>query len=281
MTNSVSAASRAKASTLAGDVPLIVREDAAGVTVLTLNRPDNRNALSQAMLSALSGALTDIGANKSVRAVVLAARGPAFCAGHDLKELTTHRSDPDGGRNFFEQIFSACGAVMAGIVALPQPVIAAIQGPATAAGCELVANCDLAIASPLAKFSTPGVDIGLFCSTPAIPISRAIERKHVMEMLLTGEMISAEKACQFGLINRVVAPGAEHPEAMDLARHIASKPAMTVQRGKKTFYQQIDMGFADAYRLGARAMVENMLTHDADEGIRAFLEKRPARWDER
>jgi enoyl-CoA hydratase/carnithine racemase len=260
---------------------ILLREDDDGVTVLTLNRPQVRNALSEAMLSALSEALANVAGDHRVRAVVLAAVGAAFCSGHDLNELTARRSDPDGGRAFFERLWDTCAAVMQAIVQLPQPVIAAVQGPATAAGCELVASCDLAIASTLAAFATPGVDIGLFCSTPMIPLSRNIARKHAMEMLLTGDMISAEDALRFGLVNRVVAPSAERAAAITLARQIASKSAMTMQIGKKAFYQQIEMGFTDAYRYGTRVMVDNVLQDDANEGIRAFLEKRPPKWKDR
>jgi enoyl-CoA hydratase/carnithine racemase len=216
-----------------------------------------------------------------VRAVILTANGPAFCSGHDLKELTARRSDPDNGEAFFQHVWDACGALMQAIVALPQPIIAAVQGAATAAGCELVASCDLAVASSAATFCTPGVNIGLFCSTPMIPISRNVARKHAMEMLLTGDMISAEDAHRFGLVNRVVEPHALQAQAMMIARKIASKSTMTMRIGKKAFYQQIDMALADAYRHAARVMVDNMLKHDANEGIRAFLEKRPARWEDR
>jgi enoyl-CoA hydratase/carnithine racemase len=261
--------------------PILLREDSDGVTVLTLNRPQARNALSQTMLSALSEALAAVASDHRVNAVVLAANGSAFCAGHDLKELTGRRSDLDGGRAFFERVWEACGAVMQAIVHLPQPVIAAVQGPATAAGCELVANCDLAIASTLAKFATPGVNIGLFCSTPMIPLSRNIARKQAMEMLLTGDMIDAEDALRLGLVNRVVAPNTERAVALTFARKIASKSATVMQIGKKAFYQQVEMNLAEAYRHGARVMVDNMLKDDANEGIRAFLEKRPAKWKNR
>jgi enoyl-CoA hydratase/carnithine racemase len=276
----VMTAAPAKPQTVANE-SILLREDDDGVTVLTLNRPQFRNALSEAMLAALSEALANIAGDHRVRAVVLAANGAAFCSGHDLKELTARRSDLDGGRAFFERLWDACGVVMQAIVRLPQPVIAAVQGPATAAGCELVASCDLAIASTLAAFATPGVDIGLFCSTPMIPLSRNIARKHAMEMLLTGNMISAEDAFRFGIVNRVVAPSAERAAAVTLARQIASKSAMTMQIGKKAFYQQIEMGLTDAYRYGACVMVDNLLKDDANEGIRAFLEKRPAKWKDR
>jgi enoyl-CoA hydratase/carnithine racemase len=269
---------QAKPPTLASE-PILLRDDADDVTVLTLNRPQVGNALSESMLSALSDALAAVASDHGVRAVVLAANGSAFCAGHDLKELTGRRSDPDGGRAFFERVWQACGTVMQAIVHLPQPVIAAIQGPATAAGCELVANCDLAIASTLARFATPGVNIGLFCSTPMIPLTRSIARKQAMEMLLTGDMLGAEDALRFGLVNRVVEPNTERAVALTFARKIASKSATAMRIGKKAFYQQVEMGLADAYRHGACVMVDNMLKDDANEGIRAFLERRPARWN--
>jgi enoyl-CoA hydratase/carnithine racemase len=271
---------QAKAPTLASE-PILLREDTDDVTVLTLNRPQVSNALSESMLLALSDALAAVANDHGVRAVVLAANGSAFCAGHDLKELTARRSDPDGGRAFFERVWQACGAVMQAIVHLPQAVIAAVQGPATAAGCELVANCDLAIASTQARFATPGVNIGLFCSTPMVPLTRNIARKQAMEMLLTGDLIGAEDALRFGLVNRVVEPTTERAVALTFARKIASKSTTATQIGKKAFYQQVEMGLADAYRHCARAMVDNMLEDDANEGIRAFLEKRPAKWKDR
>jgi enoyl-CoA hydratase/carnithine racemase len=270
-------AAEAKPQTVASE-PILLREDTDGVTVLTLNRPEVRNALSETMLSALSDALAAVANDDRVRAVVLAANGSAFCAGHDLKELTERRSDPDGGRAFFERVWEACGAMMQAIVHLPQPVIAAVQGPATAGGCELVANCDLAITSTLARFATPGVNIGLFCSTPMIPLTRNIARKQALEMLLTGDMIGAEDALRFGLVNRIVAPNTERAVALTFAHKIATKSATAMRIGKKAFYQQIDMGLADAYRHAARVMIDNMLKDDANEGIRAFLDKRPARW---
>jgi len=266
---------------LASNEPIVLREDAERIVVLVLNRPDARNALSEAMLAALSDMLATIAGDETIRAVVIAANGPAFCSGHDLRELTARRSDPDGGQAFFQHVFQSSGKLMRSVVALPQPVIAVVQGAATAAGCELVASCDLAVASAQATFGTPGVNIGLFCTTPAIPIARNIPRKHALDMLLTGDMMSADDACRFGLVSRVVAPGTERAEAIKVARQIASKSALTMRIGKKAFYQQIEMSLADAYRLGARVMVDNMLTHDADEGIRAFLEKRPARWQDR
>jgi enoyl-CoA hydratase/carnithine racemase len=260
---------------------ILLREDLAGVAVLTLNLPQSRNALSEAMLEALSAALTAIAHDASVHAVVLAANGPAFCAGHDLKELSRHRSADDGGRAYFKHIMTLCSTMMQQIVTLPQPVIAAVQGPASAAGCQLVASCDLAIASPAAKFATPGVHIGLFCSTPMVALSRNVSRKHAMEMLLTGDMIAAEEAARIGLINRVVAAGRERDEAIGLARGIAEKSMLTVKIGKEGFYRQLEMSLAEAYEYTSKVMVENMLKHDAEEGIGAFIDKRAPKWEDR
>lgn len=260
---------------------ILLREDLGGVAILTLNHPPSRNSLSEAMLEALGDALTAIAHDKSVRVVVLAASGPAYCAGHDLKEITRHRSDADRGRAYFKHVMTSCSAIMQQIVALPHPVIAAIQGTATAAGCQLVASCDLAVASREAKFATPGVDIGLFCSTPMVALTRNVSPKLAMEMLLTGEMISAERAEQSGLINRVTAPGRERDEAIKLAREIAGKSAMTVKVGKEAFYRQREMTLADAYDYASAVMVENMLARDAEEGIDAFVEKREPHWEDR
>src|SRR5215207_4646894 len=197
--------------------PSLLREQADGIAILTLDRPEARNALSEAMLAALGEALAAIAADRDVRGVVLAANGAAFSAGHDMKELTAHRTDTDRGRAYFKRVMEACSAVMQMIVHLPQPVIAAVEGVASAAGCQLVASCDLAVASSAARFATPGVNIGLFCSTPMVALSRNVARKQAMEMLLTGEMISADEALRVGLINRAVAPGSEHAEALALA----------------------------------------------------------------
>src|SRR5262245_24303418 len=261
--------------------PILLRQDAGPVTMITLNRAASRNSLSGAMVAALDETFTALASERSVRAVVLAADGPAFSAGHDLKELTAHRADPDGGRPFFDQIMTACSALMLRIVRLPQPVIAAVQGTAMAAGCQLVASCDLAVASAAAKFATPGVNIGLFCSTPMVALSRNVARKHAMEMLLTGDMISAEDALRIGLVNRVVAPGTERDEAMALARKIAAKSTHVVKIGKEAFYRQLEMGLADAYAYAAQVMVENMMARDAKEGIGAFVEKRMPTWEDR
>jgi enoyl-CoA hydratase/carnithine racemase len=261
--------------------PVLLRERDQDVALLVLNRPAARNSLSEALLAALSVALAEIAADQSVRAVVLAANGPGFCAGHDLKELTGRRSDADRGRSYFTRIMTMCSAMMQQIVNLPQPVIAAVQGIASAAGCQLVASCDLAVASPAAKFATPGVDIGLFCSTPMVALSRNVTRKHAMEMLLTGDMVSAEDAARIGLINRVVAAGAERNEAITLARQIASKSSHTVKIGKAGFYRQAEMGLAEAYKYVSQVMVENLLSADAEEGICAFIEKRDPTWEDR
>jgi enoyl-CoA hydratase/carnithine racemase len=271
----------ATASSAEGTAPVLLRERHKDIALLVLNRPQARNSLSEALLTALAEACTEIAADPSVRAVVVAANGPAFCAGHDLKELTARRRDADGGRAYFTQIMTACSAMMQQIVNLPQPVIAAVQGTASAAGCQLVASCDLAVASTAAKFATPGVDIGLFCSTPMVALSRNVPRKHAMEMLLTGDMVPAEKAAQIGLINRVVAVGAERNEALALAQQIASKSSHTVKIGKKGFYRQAEMGLAQAYQYVSQVMVENLLSADAEEGICAFIEKRDPTWEDR
>jgi len=260
---------------------ILLREDVSGIAVLTLNRPQARNSLSEAMLEALGDALTAIAHERSVRAVVLAANGPAFSAGHDLKELNARRADEDRGRTYFKHIMGRCSGVMQQIVMLPQPVIAAVQATATAAGCQLVASCDLAVASRAAKFATPGVNIGLFCSTPMVALSRNVPRKHAMEMLLTGELISAEDAARIGLVNHVVAPGSERTEALGLAKKITAKSALTLKIGKEAFYRQLEMPLADAYTYASEVMVENMMARDAEEGISAFIEKRTPKWEDR
>src|SRR6267154_6083844 len=202
---------------------VLLREDIDTVAILTLNRPQARNSRSEALLAALTDSLAAIAAQRSIRAVVLTANGPAFSAGHDMKEMTARRRDTDRGRAYFKQLMDACAAMMQAIVRLPQPVIAAVQGPASAAGCQLVASCDLAVASSAAKFATPGVNIGLFCSTPMVALSRNVARKHAMEMLLTGDLIEAQEALRIGLVNRVVPAGSERAAALALARQIASK----------------------------------------------------------
>jgi enoyl-CoA hydratase/carnithine racemase len=257
----------------------VLRQDLGRVAVLTLDRPQTRNSLSEAMLEALAEALAEIGRSKKIRAVVIAANGLAFSAGHDLKEVTAHRKDPDGGRAYTAALMDRCSAVMQTIMRLPQPVIAAVEGIATAAGAQLVATCDLAVASTTAKFSTPGVHIGLFCSTPMVALSRNVARKHAMEMLLTGDMISAEDAHRIGLVNHVVPAGTARDAALALARKIAAKSAAAVKFGKQAFYRQLELGVGDAYRYASDVMVENMMVRDAEEGIGAFIEKREPNWE--
>ncbi len=261
--------------------PILLREDLNGISVLTLNRPKARNTLSDATIAALGEALGLIAQDTSIRAVVLAANGPAFCGGHDLKEMSAHRTDKDGGRAYFVDLFERCSAMMQAIVRLPQPVIASVQATATAAGCQLVASCDLAVAAKTANFGTTGINVGLFCSTPMVALSRNVSRKQAMEILLTGDMISAEDAYRMGLVNRLAEPGREGEEALVLARKIAAKSTRAVKIGKEAFYRQLEMGLSDAYRYAGEVMVENMLARDADEGIRAFVEKRPPQWENR
>ena len=260
---------------------ILLREDLGRIAILTLNRPQARNSLSEAMLESLRDALSAIARDRAVRAVVLTAQGPAFSAGHDLKELNAHRSDADRGRAYFTHIMNLCSRVMQQIVTLPQPVIAAVQATATAAGCQLVASCDLALASQAAKFATPGVNIGLFCSTPMVALSRNVSRKHAMQMLLTGDLISADEAARIGLVNQVVPADHERAAALELAEKIAAKSTLTVQTGKEAFYRQAEMTLAEAYAYASKVMVENMLARDAEEGISAFIEKREAKWQDR
>jgi enoyl-CoA hydratase/carnithine racemase len=260
---------------------ILSRADVDSVARLTLNNPARRNALSEAMLEALATSLAAIATDRAVRVVVIAGSGPVFSAGHDLKELSARRADADRGRAYFADILGRCARVMQAITRLPQPVIAEVAGVATAAGCQLVATCDLAIAAETARFATPGVSIGLFCSTPMVALSRNIAAKHAMEMLLTGDMVDAREAHRFGLVNRVVAPEALEEETMALARRIASRSTLTVKTGKEAFYRQREMGLEEAYRYATSVMVENMLARDAEEGIGAFLDKREPRWEDR
>jgi enoyl-CoA hydratase/carnithine racemase len=251
----------------------LLRRDAGGVAWLTLNRPQARNALSLALMGALDDELARITEDRDTKVVVLAGAGPAFCAGHDLREL---RARPD--RSAYEQTFAACSRMMLRIVRLPKPVIARVHGVATAAGCQLVATCDLAIAADTARFATPGVNIGLFCSTPMVALSRAVGRKPAMEMLLTGDLIDAARAREIGLVNRVV-PEAELDGAVaELAGGIAAKSPLTLAIGKEAFYRQAEMDLDSAYRYAAEVMTRNMLARDAAEGIDAFLTKRAPVW---
>lgn len=254
--------------------------NADGILRLTLNDARRRNPLSEAMLAGLRNAFAEAGSDPSVRVIILAANGPAFCAGHDLKEMTAGRADSDRGKAYFTKVMAMCSGVMQAIVNCPKPVIAEVTGIATAAGCQLVASCDLAIAADTAQFSTPGVHIGLFCSTPMVALSRNVSNKHAMEMLLTGDMISAAGAAEIGLVNRAIAPEALQETAMEMARKIASKSSMTLATGKRAFYAQREMPLAQAYDYASSVMVENMLARDAEEGIGAFIEKRAPQWQD-
>lgn len=262
-------------------VSLVTKQQSGNVRILTLSNPKARNALSTAMMEALLDAVTDAGSDEQTKAVILRAEGPAFCAGHDLKEMMAARQDPDGGRAAYDGIFDLCSKLMLALVRCPKPVIAQIDGIATAAGCQLVASADLAYASPTSQFATPGVNIGLFCSTPMVALSRNVSRKHAMEMLLTGDMISANDAAEIGLINRVCQAEALAEDVMGVANKIAGKSALTIKIGKEAFYAQAELGLDDAYAYTARIMAENMMARDAGEGISAFLEKRHPEWEGR
>ncbi len=257
---------------------LIIDRPEQGVVRICLNRPDARNALSLAMIEALHAAFTELGAEDDVAAIVLTAAGKVFSSGHYLKELTAHRADADKGLAFYTRTMNACADMMQAIVACPKPVIAAVEGTATAAGCQLVATCDLAIAAESAHFCTPGVNIGLFCSTPMVALTRNVARKRAMQMLLTGELIPAAQAADWGLVNKAVPAGDVVPEALALATQIAQKSPLTVAIGKSAFYAQAEMSLKDAYDYAARVMVENMMARDAEEGIGAFLGKRKPEW---
>lgn len=270
---------RRKSEAAPPSAPLLEVARRGSVLVLTLARPEKRNSLSEAMLAALQAAFDGPARESDVRAVIIAAQGPAFCAGHDLRELTAHRADPDRGRRYTEKLMRACSKVMLSIVRCPKPVIAAVQGVASAAGCQLVATCDLAVAAEEAQFCTPGVDIGLFCSTPMVALSRNVARKRAMEMLLTGDMLPARRAAEYGLVNRVVPAARLMDEAMALAGLVASKPRRTLAIGKEAFYRQAEMSLAEAYEYTAAVMVENMLDRESEEGIGAFLEKRRPDWN--
>lgn len=263
-----------------GDILLHELDPKTGILRLTLNDPQRRNALSEAMLSALGTAFAQAGADAHVRVIVLAAQGKAFCAGHDLKELTAARAEEDRGRAAFARIMTMCSGVMQSIVTCPKPVIAEVQGVATAAGCQLVASCDLAVAASTAQFATPGVNIGLFCSTPMVALSRNVANKHAMEMLLTGDMVSASHAAEIGLINRAVPAEALSEAVREMAAKIASKSTMTLATGKTAFYAQSEMTLGEAYAYASHVMVENMMARDAEEGIGAFIEKRAPAWQD-
>ncbi len=253
--------------------PVILRDDQDGIVTLTLNRPAQYNALSAGMLTSLQAELDEIAQDESLRVVVIAANGKAFCAGHDLKEM---RASED--RAVHQTLFDQCGRLMVSISRLPQPVIARVNGIATAAGCQLVANCDLAVAIEDARFAVSGINLGLFCSTPAVPLSRNVLRKQAMHMLLTGDFISAQQALQFGLVNEVVTAAELESATRAIAARIAAKSALAIRLGKDMFYRQLPMDLADAYSYASERMACNMDSHDAREGIDAFFEKRDPEW---
>ena len=255
------------------DLPVLLRETADGIATLTLNRPKQRNALSMALMGALNEALEEIANDANVKVVIIRGNGPAFCAGHDLKEMRADDREEAHTRTLKE-----CAKLMTGIVELPKPVIARVHGIATAAGCQLVATCDLAIAASDARFATPGVNLGLFCSTPMVALSRNVNRKQAMEMLLTGDMVDAATAERFGLINHAVAPDELDNAVHELAAKICSKSAVAVEIGKVAFYKQLEVGLTEAYEYTAAVMVRNMMKNDAGEGIDAFIEKRKPKW---
>lgn len=257
--------------------PLVLRREGA-VAVLTLNRPAQRNALSEAVLDALSEAFAELATERGIAAVVIAGAPPAFCAGHDLREMQAARAAPDRGRAAFERLFRKCSAVMQDIVDCPRPVIAAVDGIAAAAGCQLVATCDLAYAGASSRFATNGINVGLFCSTPMVALSRNLPRKQAMELLLTGDFMDADTALGCGLVNRVVPDGQAFETAMEVANAIAAKSPLVVKTGKAAFYRQLEMPLAEAYDYTGRVMVENMLFRDTEEGIAAFIDKRKPEW---
>jgi len=252
-----------------------------GILRLTLNNSKHQNTLSEAMMESLKKELLDVATNESIRVVILAANGPIFCAGHDLKEITEARNNEDLGYAYFKNLFSTCSEVMQLIVNNPKPIIAEINGIATAAGCQLVASCDLAIASDEAKFATPGVNIGLFCSTPMVALSRNISNKHAMEMLLTGDMIDAKKAKEIGLINNNVSSKNLMQATLTLAKKVASKSSMTLKVGKQAFYAQSSLELSQAYKYTSKVMLDNILKDDAKEGIEAFIDKRDPKWKDK
>jgi enoyl-CoA hydratase/carnithine racemase len=252
---------------------ILLRSDAQGVATLTLNRPKQYNALSEQLLAELQSGLEQIEKDESVRVVVIAGNGAAFCAGHDLKQM---RANPS--KDYYQKLFAQCSRMMLTLTRIPQPVIARVHGLATAAGCQLVAQCDLAVASDSAKFAVSGINVGLFCSTPSVPLGRNILRKPAMEMLLTGEFVDAPTARDYGLVNAVAAPDQLDRAVADLARRIIAKSPVAVSIGKRMFYRQLEMGLAAAYDYAADTMACNMMTTDAGEGIDAFIDKRPPQW---
>lgn len=259
---------------------LLLRSDANAVASLTLNQPQKLNALSEEMLEALQSELEKIAKDRSIRAVIIKANGKAFCAGHDLKQMTTARQTEDGGKAYFNELFATCGHLMTTITKLPQPVIAQVHGIATAAGCQLVASCDMAVAATGTRFGVNGVNIGLFCSTPMVALTRNIPRKQAFEMLTTGEFINTDKAISVGLINRAVPLEELDAETLALAEKVARQLGVAVKIGKEAFYTQAEMTLSEAYAYTGRVMADNMLFRDTENGIAAFLEKRHLEWDQ-
>jgi enoyl-CoA hydratase/carnithine racemase len=253
--------------------PLVLRRDQDGIAFLTLNRPAQRNALSVALMGSLQDAIDAIARDASVKVVVIAGAGPGFCAGHDLKEMRANL-----GRQHYEALFNQCSRLMTSIVKLPKPVIARVHGIAAAAGCQLVATCDLAVAAADARFAVNGINVGLFCSTPMVALSRAVGRKAALEMLLTGDMVDAARAREIGLVNRVVPPEQLDDAVLALARHIAQKLGLAVAIGKEAFYRQAELGLEAAYAYTGEVMTRNMMARETEEGIDAFIEKRPPPW---
>lgn len=260
---------------------VLLRHDRNGIALLTLNRPQARNSLSEAMIAALNEQLASIRNDASVRVVVISANGPVFSAGHDLKELTGRRTDADGGRAYFREIFSQCAVMMQAIVELPQPVIAAVEGVATAAGCQLAASCDLIVASENARFALPGVNIGFYCSVPMVALARKVSSAHAFEMLVTGDPVGTKRAQEIGLVNRAAGAGRAQEAALELASVIASKSSHVQKLGKAAFYRQLGMSLGDAYAFTLDVAVDNMFALDAEEGIGAFVQKRAPKWEDR
>ena len=259
---------------------IVEREDLGAVRHLTLNNPDKLNPLSDAMIAALRSEFDALAGDGAIRAVVLKGAGRAFCAGHDLREMTAMRQAEDGGAAAFAELFDHCAAMMTAIREVPQPVIAQVHGLAAAAGCQLVASCDMAVAAEGTKFGVNGVNIGLFCSTPMVALSRNVPRKQAFEMLTTGQFVETGRAQELGLINRAVEPANLEVETMALAETVAAKLGSAVRIGKRAFYEQVEMGLDDAYAHTGAVMVENMLDRDTDEGINAFLQKRTPEWQQ-
>ena len=256
--------------------PILLRKDVGGIATITLNRPKQYNSLSEELLTELQSMLDVVGKDTSVRVVVIAGSGPAFCAGHNLKQM---RADPR--KSYYDKLFAQCSDVMMKLLHLPQPVIARVHGIATAAGCQLVAQCDLAVACDTARFAVSGINVGLFCSTPSVALGRNVSRKQAMEMLLTGDFIDAATAKQRGLVNRVVPAAQLDTEVKALAEAIIAKSAVAVTTGKKMFYKQMEMGMQAAYEYAAEVMACNMMAEDVGEGIDAFMQKRPPRWHDK